>query len=504
MDSQLLNYPLRVLVISNEITNTEALTNASKKLGLSEIYFDFCQSLDSAFKELYQKSYCVVLISVRSLYVISLEKCIELNSFKLPVIVFGSGKDSGMFSNLKKIGFDCHIMAEELNANFYIQLLERICSKAIKHNQVQKEVVKKLALDNHLTRKTLDNAPIGVVKLGSDLKIIEVNATIARLLNVNRDDLGKFIGRPVLKIFSGLNSSLFTNALNGEKEHFENYELVIDSFNPSCRYWDIAIWPIVNAENQIANIMMLISDITEKMLLAKQREDIIATLAHDLKTPLIGAQRTLESIVAGSLGSLNKDQAMVLSKLKQSNHNLLSMIKNIVDVNRYDSPDLSINFNFELLSNVVESCINDLATMVEEKNLIVKFNKLETETKIAIDRYSIYRAIFNLLDNAIKFSKPNSFIIITHTCNEAYSSLTVQDFGCGLEIDDNLFKRFHQGYAGKRTLIGSGLGLYLTKQIIDLHHGQININSQIDSGSSFTILLPLPIQNGKETKLLSL
>ena len=502
IESEVLISNIKALVVSQDIVKLKEILSTARNSGLSKISLDFYDDLVLAFKELNKNTYNVILICINYLGVLSIEDCIELMNFNIPVFVYGTAENAELFKKLKKIGFNDQIIAPAFSFEFFMQLLEKICEKVLNHNQIQKAIVKKLTFDNNITRKTLDNAPVGVVKLDKNLRIIEVNSTIARLLNVNKSDLEKFIGRHVGKIFSGLSNSVFDNAIHGEKMHLENYEIAITNFVNAQRFWDIAIWPILAEDSQLKNIMMLISDTTEKVNLAKQREDIIATLAHDLKTPLIGAERTLESLIEGNLGHLSEVQATVLGKLKQSNHNLLSIIKNIVDVYRFESQDLIINYSFELISEVIISCINDLNILITDKQMHTKINLLENEPKLAIDKYSIYRVIFNILDNAIKFSKPNSSIIINLIQEDLYLSLSVTDFGCGMEVNDQLFSRFYQGQAGRKNLTGSGLGLYLIKQIVELHHGQITVDSKINGGTIFTIKLPLAVKNGSDSKLL--
>lgn len=488
---------IKALIICNDVQIHESITNSLKNTKLNKFEIRLCKSINQAFEILKQNPFNAVFISANYLVNLSMMTALELVNQKIQVIVFGQSQDLNLISKLKEIGFKDHLLQNNFSADFFYSAIEILYSKALATNNVQSDMVKQLTYENKITRKTLDNAPIGVVKLDANLKIQEVNATIAKLLNIDRQNLPALIGSPIHKIFQQLTISILEPVLSGEKIHLESFEINYDSTNLKAHFWDISAWSIVDDKNLVINIMILITDVTERVNLNKQREDIIATLAHDLKTPLIGAERTLESLLQGSTGQLNNAQSGILSKLKQSNHHLLSMIKNLIDVYRYDSNTHINHLEACNLSNIVKTCLEELNVLIKEKELVVSFVNVSNEPKVMIDTQSITQAISNLLDNAIKFSNLAGKLNIKIGLVQDNLCLEIQDFGPGIETHElkELFTRFYQGTVGRRNAIGTGLGLYLAKQIIEIHNGSILVKSKPGEDTTFTINLPI-IQSG--------
>jgi signal transduction histidine kinase len=224
----------------------------------------------------------------------------------------------------------------------------------------------------------------------------------------------------------------------------------------------------------------------------EQREDFIATLTHDLKTPIVGANMVLTALLDGTLGALSQQQSEIIGKLRTSNHALLKMIHNLLEVYKYESGPESLALEDVDLVDVIKFCAEDVKPLIENKSLFLRLNVPSCKVEAVCDRYAIQRVLVNLLGNAIKFTPTGGEIIVAVDDGEEEVCLKVTDTGSGINPRDQhrLFQRFWQGEPGRRYAAGTGLGLYFCRHVVRAHGGTINCESTPGAGSTFCVQLP--------------
>lgn len=233
----------------------------------------------------------------------------------------------------------------------------------------------------------------------------------------------------------------------------------------------------------------------QRMLLLQQREDFMATLAHDLKTPLISGERVLELLINGSLGALQPDQARVLQMLRDSNQALLRMVKNLLSVYKYESGVEHLHLEPTDVCALIKASAEELRPMVDQKGLNLQVETPNDFEPFVCDGLELRRVVTNLLSNAIKYTGEGGQILVSlEDCPDERSvKLRVKDNGIGIPLNEqkNIFRRFWQGNQCHRA-IGTGLGLHLCWKIIEAHGGKIHVESAEKQGSTFTVTLPKP------------
>lgn len=230
----------------------------------------------------------------------------------------------------------------------------------------------------------------------------------------------------------------------------------------------------------------------KRLAVLEQREDFTATLTHDLKNPLIGTNQILELLLNKRLGEINTQQADLLARIKDSNSHLLLLIQNLTEVYRYEH-QVTSHVREELdVVPVIASCVNEITIQASHRNVSIETHFAEPRWKMCVDQLAFRRVIQNLLDNAVKFSRENGSVSVRVYGEKDRSFIEVSDNGLGMSQEEhlNLFKRFGQGHQGQKAGTGSGLGLYLCKQIVDAHNGEIMCSSEENVGSTFTVVLP--------------
>lgn len=230
---------------------------------------------------------------------------------------------------------------------------------------------------------------------------------------------------------------------------------------------------------------------SERLRLYEEREAFMAMLTHDLKNPLIGANRILQLLAEERLGPQNDEQKDVLLRLCQSNSALLSMIRNLIEIYRYDKDVHAIERENTDFLRLISGYLQQIRPLAADKNISIKTELPDDLTPILADQNSILRLVQNLIENAIKFT-PHGGSVLIKLWKDSDVYLQVQDTGPGIPLSDRtkLFQRFYQGKSGKGYAPGNGLGLYLCKQIVDAHNGSISCESEEHRGATFTVRLP--------------
>ncbi|WP_414754197.1 response regulator [Anabaena sp. CCY 9910] len=268
---------------------------------------------------------------------------------------------------------------------------------------------------------------------------------------------------------------------------------------------------------RVRSLLRLKHSMDERDEIARQREDFVSRLTHDLRTPLVAADRMLALFQQGALGNLSPQMQEVITIMARSNINLLSMVNTLLEVYRFEAGRKTLAFQPVNLSQLLNEVIAELTPLAQEKNLAINsdFGDTSTPNKLGDgipptvgDRLELHRLFTNLIGNAIKFTASGSVTIrlkgiilnakqdfsdpSLHSPNIDYIQVEIADTGAGIPLEEHatLFERFRQG---SHKISGSGLGLYLSRRIVEAHHGKIVVNSELGKGSVFVVSLPIQI-----------
>ncbi len=226
--------------------------------------------------------------------------------------------------------------------------------------------------------------------------------------------------------------------------------------------------------------------------LLEQRKEFVAGLSHDLKNPLIGSNRVLEHV---SKKCSDEEQIALLQMVIGSNQSMLRMIWNMLDSYRYEAGALMITSEKVNISELVHECLNEFAFDISNSELQVKLSAPEAFPLIDGDQILLKRVLTNLLDNAIKYTPEGGTVEAFSSYNETAVMVSISDSGKGLSFLERqtLFNQFCQGVQSKYSGVGTGLGLYFCKRIIEEMSGTIECTSS-GEGTTFTIKLPIACQ----------
>ncbi|MBW4695705.1 MAG: hybrid sensor histidine kinase/response regulator [Lyngbya sp. HA4199-MV5] len=250
---------------------------------------------------------------------------------------------------------------------------------------------------------------------------------------------------------------------------------------------------------RVRSLLRLKHSVDERDMIARQREDFVSRLTHDLRTPLVAADRMLTLFQQGALGEPPPAMGEAINTMIRSNQNLLTMVNLLLEVYRYEAGRKTLNFTSVNLPELVETVMAELQPLASEKNLSLTLDQSalqERQGSVTVmgDRIELRRVITNLLGNALKFTDAGAITVhlSMNSTNPTATAivLEIEDTGPGIPIADQA-KLFESFITGSHRRSGSGLGLHLSRQIVEAHHGQITVKSEVGKGSVFTVCLPI-------------
>jgi signal transduction histidine kinase/FixJ family two-component response regulator len=255
--------------------------------------------------------------------------------------------------------------------------------------------------------------------------------------------------------------------------------------------------------------VVVLRDITARKEIERLRDDFVSTLTHDLRTPLLAAIQTLGFFADGTLGELSSRQHELIAMLIQSNRELLGLVNVLLEVYKYESGRQKLILDTVNLAELIGGIGQELQALAQnrEQSLLLDFadsNGRPEPYQVRGDKQELKRVFVNLIGNAINFTPKGGQISVsvsllgddsssahTNKNGKSHIRVCVTDTGRGIPAQDLplLFQRFSQGTSKQRSS-GSGLGLYLSRQIVEAHHGAIWVESEENRGSQFFVKLP--------------
>lgn len=239
--------------------------------------------------------------------------------------------------------------------------------------------------------------------------------------------------------------------------------------------------------------------------MAKEREqlktDFIANMSHELRTPLniITSASMLLEMKSNKEETVSSEYILdKLNRINQSSNRLRRLINNLIDISKFDSGFFECKCKNENIVYVVEDIVHEVVDYAKEKNIELIFDTEEEEIISFIDKEKIERVILNLLSNAIKFTNENGKIEVYMKSDNNFIYISIKDNGIGISKEkiDHIFQRFYQvDNLLSRGSEGSGIGLCIVDEIIRMHGGKINIESEINKGTTFEIVLNVSKSN---------
>lgn len=339
----------------------------------------------------------------------------------------------------------------------------------------------------------------GLIVYGADFKITVFNKAAEEIFNLSQADaIGYLVAVDSIKNeqFKILTQVIYPSLAPAVVRRSEQgiYPQVIDiSFEDPRLELRVSTNRLIDEKGQIFGFVKVVQDRTREAELIKSKSDFITVAAHQLRTPLTAVGWALENLKAENLSD---SQQEIVRMGSAASANLLKVVEDLLNVSKIEEGRFGYNFqNFDLVT-FLSSLLSQAEIIAKQYNVAVYFDPgQETAINIYGDPTNLGMAISNLLDNAIKYNTANGQVTVslTRMKDKPYVLVSVKDTGLGIPPEDlkKLFgKFFRSSNALTKETTGSGLGLYITRNIIRRHGGEIKVESELNRGTTFTFTLP--------------
>ncbi len=332
----------------------------------------------------------------------------------------------------------------------------------------------------------------GLIAITTEGEIIHINRAARKMLGINVDEeIGpnayeSFIGHlsPELELGRVLN-----NSMEGETEFNFDY----GGFTFAVRYDRFA-----SEGDSPAGVLILLQDITERQKLEDMQKDFVANVSHELKTPLATVKAYTETLMDGGVDPETTDHFLEIINSEADRMNRL--VKDLLQLSRLDHKQERWNIKEADIISLLSLCVEKMTPIAAQKKqaLIARFSHDERVT-VAIDKDRMEQVFLNIISNSVKYTEEGGTINVDAIKDGEEIKIKVIDNGMGIPDEDlgRIFERFYRvDKARSRAMGSSGLGLAISKQIVEEHHGSIEVTSKLGEGTTMTISLPVVTHRG--------
>ncbi len=275
----------------------------------------------------------------------------------------------------------------------------------------------------------------------------------------------------------------------------DNFELlgilIVNQIKYKRKWEESHIQILQDIADQIAIAIRHASLFTESQKSTRLKSEFIANMSHEFRTPLNAIIGFSEMLSSENFGALTSKQREYLNNICFSGKHLLRLVNDILDISKAESGNLELFYEIFNSKAVIQETLSVLEGMILKKNL--KIELYLCDCQVRADSSKFKQILYNILSNAIKFTPEYGKIKIHSEFIDQHLKIKVEDTGIGIAEKDRdkifvKFKQLESSYARKQD--GTGLGLSLTKKLIELHNGYINFESELDKGTKFWFVLP--------------
>jgi PAS domain S-box-containing protein len=336
----------------------------------------------------------------------------------------------------------------------------------------------------------IENLPHGFLLVDQNGTVTEFNRSAEEITGYSRKEA---IGRPHHEIFNcspGKTACRLTQKAPDRKKNIEAVETSVKRKTGETITITATMFPIFDAESHFMAGVELFTDITSQKKRERERKNILSMFAHDMKNPVVIARGFLYRLLSNRAGQMTKEQREYCVMIEEEMNRLHELIMDFLQFSRFETKEYVPACSLFSLRTALLELVESERLLADRKSVSINVDIPDkTDFEITGDRSMINRVISNLLDNAVKYSNPGGVIGIS--VDEMNDSLliTVTDTGTGIPEEHMPFI-FDAFYRASKDGKGSGLGLFISKTIVEAHGGKIWAESIPAQGSSFFFTLP--------------
>ena len=370
------------------------------------------------------------------------------------------------------------------------------------------EAENQLERRNNLLNEIINHAPLGIARVGTDMRILDVNPRMASLMRVNPPEM---IDVPVARYLAHDEFTrvfeLFQPLWSGAVDTVEsNSQAVRGDRTKFWLHWSATT--VRNAAGHVEYFLAMYED-TDAQHAANEaasahlasierlnqlKSEFITMVSHEFRTGLVGIQGFSEMMRDSDLSMV--DVKSFAGDINKDAQRLNRLINDMLDLDRIEAGRLTLRIEPVDINVVLKEAVDRARASSDRHAINVGLDPMEPIAQCDVDR--VAQIISNLLTNAIKYSPEGGEILVASRLNDGFVEVSVRDRGVGIapEFAKRLFSRYERYEKTSNKIIGTGLGLAIARQIVEMHGGRIWLDSTVGAGSDFRFTLPLAVAQG--------
>lgn len=383
------------------------------------------------------------------------------------------------------------------NQDEFTELASAFNGMVVKLNEWENSNLSKIKSEKSRIEAIIAQMQDAIIGLNEKGEILFLNHLAAKLMNLDeekvigqnatelmkKNELLKRIIKPetddkTLKIYADERESYFV---------LESREIVIPNYDDENEEKTL-----IETEKSAGSVYIL-KNITQFKELDEAKTNFIATVSHELKTPLSSIKMSLKLLKDDRVGTMNEEQTELVENIKEDSDRLLKITSELLDLSQAETGNLKLTFALTKPQEIVQYAIDAVKFQAEQKSIQLELNCNNNLPKVNADIQKTAWVMVNFLSNALRYSSEKSKVVIHVLQKDKLIEFSVQDFGKGIDekYQKRLFDRYFQVPTDGQNKSGSGLGLAISKDFIEAEQGKIWVESAIGEGSRFYFTLPV-------------
>ncbi|HEX2984642.1 MAG TPA: ATP-binding protein, partial [Ignavibacteriales bacterium] len=353
--------------------------------------------------------------------------------------------------------------------------------------------VHKLLSEKKRLETIIQNLNDAVLITDNDRHIIYANRAVQELSGLKEQELIGYYA-PDIAARNDLIRDIIKEIMSGDEKSDGIFPSMRVAINNKEKYFSKEIITVKlqdNGEEIIAGKVFILKNVTSFEERNAAKTNLIATISHELKTPLSSINISLKLLENAKLGEINDEQKKIIQSVKQQTMRLSKMVNELLDYSQTESGNIKLRIVSVHPTDIVDYAVTALMVLISEKNIHLDVNIEENLPNINADIEKTIWALTNLITNAARYTPKEGTVLIDIKRDNGYVSFMVKDNGPGISEEDQekIFKKFIQ--VGEKNAKGRGLGLAITKEFVAAQNGLIGVQSELGAGSSFYFKLPI-------------
>ncbi len=349
-----------------------------------------------------------------------------------------------------------------------------------------------------IERAVLVSIADGVIVNNVTGEVTWLNPAAGRMLQV---DPAAALGMPVRKLFESFSTRgrlTMVDALdrlNADPYSYAPGEGITETMiEIGMRVIQAHLSPVLTEMGEFLGIVTVLRDITREVEAERAKTDFVSNVSHELRTPLTAIKGYSDLLLSPAVGPLNEQQARFLQIVQSNANRLVTLINDLLDISRIESGRLELNIHPVRMETVIQEVADLLHQQCAQKNLALDVHIEPNIGPVLGDRNRLIQIVTNLVSNAHRYTPEGGRITLALSCSDGVVRVDVRDTGIGIAPEDQskVFQRFYRVKDSTvQSVSGTGLGLPITKMLVEMHGGRLWVESELGKGSTFTFILPL-------------